>query len=108
MGLLNPNINIKDIYKDICRIDRAKAKARRNAHQMHDEKVEDLCIGVDVRTETNVQGNSERKWRESSGKRRGGPERHLTVTKEMPYEREYLTYRILPNISATGDVLQVN
>ena len=34
-----------------------------------------------------------------------GPERHLTFTKETPYESKYLTQRVLPNIGATGAVL---
>ena len=33
-----------------------------------------------------------------------GPERHLTFTKETPYESKYLTHRVLPNIGATGAV----
>ena len=32
------------------------------------------------------------------------PERHLTFTKETPYESKYLTHRVLPNIGATGAV----
>ena len=33
-----------------------------------------------------------------------GPERHLTFTKETPYESKYLAHRVLPNIGATGAV----
>ena len=32
------------------------------------------------------------------------PERHLTFTKETPYESKYLTHRVLPKIGATGAV----
>ena len=35
-------------------------------------------------------------------KKTKGLERHLTFTKETPYESKYLTKRILPNIGATG------
>ena len=37
-------------------------------------------------------------------KKTKGPERHLTFTKETPYESKYLTHRVLPNIGATGAV----
>ena len=37
-------------------------------------------------------------------KRIKGPERHLTFTKETPYESKYLTHRVLPHIGATGAV----
>ena len=37
-------------------------------------------------------------------KKTKGPERHLTFTKETPYESNYLTHRVLPNIGATGAV----
>ena len=37
-------------------------------------------------------------------KKTKGPKRHLTFTKETPYESKYLTHRVLPNIGATGAV----
>ena len=37
-------------------------------------------------------------------KKTKGLERHLTFTKETPYESKYLTHRVLPNIGATGTV----
>ena len=41
---------------------------------------------------------------EKSLKKLKGPEHHLTFTKEMAYESEYLTHRVLPNTGATGAV----
>ena len=37
-------------------------------------------------------------------KKTKGPERHLTFTKETPYESKYLTHRGLPYTGATGAV----
>ena len=37
-------------------------------------------------------------------KKSKGPERHLTFTKETPYESKYLIHRVLLDISATGAV----
>ena len=37
-------------------------------------------------------------------KKTKGTERHLTFTKETPYESKYLTNRVLPNIDVTGAV----
>ena len=49
-----------------------------------------------------------RKFEEENGqkimKKTKGPKRHLTFTKETPYESKYLTHRVLPNIGATGAV----
>ena len=49
-----------------------------------------------------------RKFVEENGrktmKKTKGPERHLTITKQAPYESKYLTHRVLPNIGATGAV----
>ena len=36
------------------------------------------------------------------------PECHLTITKETPNESIYLTYRVLPDISATGTLLRLS
>ena len=52
MGLLIPNIDIKNIYMDKCKIDRAKFKVKTNDYENHNENVENLlCIGVDGRTD---------------------------------------------------------
>ena len=49
-----------------------------------------------------------RKFVEENGqktmKKTKRPERHLTFTKETPYESKYLTHRVLPNIGSTGAV----
>ena len=45
-----------------------------------------------------------RKFVEENRQKTKGPERHLTFTKETPYESKYLTHRVLPNIGATGAV----
>ena len=101
MGLLTPNIDIKIIYIDKCKIDRVKVKVKANAHQKHDEKVENLvCIGVDGRTDkdTLIYKEIMEENGEKSLKKSKGPERHLTFTKEMAHEREYLTNWIFPNM----------
>ena len=52
ISFLIANVNIKSIYIDKCKIDRAKVKVKANAYQNYDEKVENLvCIGVDWRTD---------------------------------------------------------
>ena len=66
-----------------------------------------LCIAVDGRMDNDTLLYKEicgGKWTENYEKKTKGPERHLTFTKEVPYESKYLTHRVLPNIGATGAV----
>ena len=108
MGLLIPNIDIKNIYMDKCKIDRAKSKVKTNAYENHNENVENLlCIGVDGRTDKDTLHYKESVEENGSKilKKAKGPERHLTITKETPNESIYLTHRVLPDTGATGTVL---
>ena len=66
-----------------------------------------ICIAVDGRLDKDtllykkfVEENEQK-----TRKKTKGPERHLTFTKETPYESKQLTHRVLPNIGATGAVL---
>ncbi len=46
MGFFKLSINIKNIIFDKCKIDRAKARLKLNAHQRNGRKIENLvCIG---------------------------------------------------------------
>ena len=78
------------------------------AQQKHDQSMENLkCIAVDGRMDKDTLLYKEicgGKWTENYKKKNMELERHLTFTKETPYESKYLTYRVLPNIGATGAV----
>ena len=93
MGLLIPSININDII-DKCKVDRAKTKVKTTAQQKPDQSMENLIsIAVDRRMDKNTLLYKEicgGKWTETM-KTTKGPERHLTFTKETPYESKYLT-----------------
>ena len=92
MGFLIPNIDIKYIYMDKCKIDRAKSKVKTNAYENHNENVENLlCIGVDGRTDKDTVHYKESEEENGSKilKKAKGPERHLTITKETPNESIY-------------------
>lgn len=78
------------------------------SHQKHVHDYEHLnCIGVDCRVDKDtlqykevMEGNGEKKIKKIKG-----PERHLTSTREMGTESNYLTHRVIPNIGATGVLL---
>ena len=88
-------------------VDRAKTKVKSTAQQKHDQSMENLiCIAVDGRMDKDtllykeiVAENGQKTMEKPKG-----PERHLTFTKETPYESTYLIHRVLPNIGATGAV----
>ena len=108
MGLLFPNIDIKNIYIHKCKIDRAKSKVKTNAYENHNENVENLvCIGVDGRTDKDTLHYKESVEENESKilKKAKRPERHLTITKQITNESIYLTHRVLPDTGATGTVL---
>ena len=94
MCLLIPNININDIIIDKCKVDRAKTKVETTAQQKHDQNMENLiCIAVNGRMDKdtllykeNVEENGQKAMKKTKGL-----ERHLTFTKETPYESKYLT-----------------
>ena len=107
MGLLISNININDIIIDKCKVDRGKTKVKTTAQQKPDQSIENfICIAVDARMDKSTLLYKEicgGKWTENYEKTKG-PERHLSFTKETPYESKYLKHKILPNIGATGAV----
>ena len=78
-----------------------------NANQKHNENVENLCIGVDGRTDKDTLHYKESVEENGSRilKKAKGPECHLTITKETPNESIYLTHRVLPDTGANGTVL---
>ena len=92
MDLLIPNTDMKNIYMDKCKIDRAKSKVKTNASENHNENVENLlCIGVDGRTDKDTLHYKESVEENGSKilKKAKGPERHLTITKKTPNESIY-------------------
>ena len=108
MGFFFPNIDIKNIYMDKCKIDRAKAKVRTNAYENHNENVENLlCIGIDGMTDKDTLHYKESVEENGSKilKKAKGPECDLTITKETPNESIYLTHRVLPETGTTGTLL---
>ena len=105
MCLLIPSININDIIIDKCKVYRAKTKT--TTQQKQDQIMENiLCIAVDGRMDKDTLLYKEicvGKWTENYEKTTG-PIRHLTFTKETPYQSKYLTHRVFPNIGVTGAV----
>ena len=103
MGII-PSININDIIIDKCKVDRVKTKVpNKNMVKVWKNLI---CIAVDRRMDKDTLLYKEicgGNWTEYYEKTKG-PERHLTFTKEIPYESKYLTHRVLPNIGATGAV----
>ena len=77
---------------------RAKARMKSNAHQRHRENVENIVYIDGRNNKDTLLYNCESLWREKAK----GSEFHLTFTKEMGYESEYLTHRTIP---VTGAVL---
>ena len=77
------------------------------ARQKHNQSLENLIrIAVDGRVDKDTLLYEEfvKENRPKTMKKAKGPERHLTFTKETPYETKYLTHRVIPNICATGAV----
>lgn len=70
MGLLNPSTDVKK-YHNWQMQNRTKAKVKRNAHENHDEKVENIvCIRINGRNnKETLQRNCQSKWRENTEKK---------------------------------------
>ena len=109
MGLLIPSINTNDIIID--NIDNYLTGQRLKGKQLPIKIVIKLwkilyvlqLMGEWIKTHCCIR-KFVKENRQKTMKKTKGPERHLTFTKETPYESKYLTHRVLPNISATGAV----